>query len=89
LHYHQYRRSAVVPYLDTIARFPCYEELVIAGMAARHGDFIKQNRLGYVKREAGQSMRLASAALLRDASRTIAPALLVAVRRWAEKKRAA
>lgn len=82
LHYHQYRRDPMLPYLAGLAQIPCYEETWIAGMLARYGDFLHLPEIGYVKRESGQSARLQDAQLLRRVYREITPSLLEAQKRW-------
>lgn len=89
LHYHQYRRAPTMRYLSGLANAPCYEETYIAGVLARHGDFLHLPEAGYYKRDSGQSIRLQSAQLLRRIYRDITPALLQAQRRWIETRRAA
>lgn len=89
LHYHQYRRESTLPFLPGFATIPCYEETWIAGMLSGVGDFLHLPEIGYWKRDAGQSMRLQKAALLRRVYREIAPCLMKAKRRWTETKRAA
>lgn len=89
LHYHQYRRAPTEPYLSGLANTPCYEETYIAGMLARHGDFLHLPKVGYYKRDGGQSIRLQNAQLLRCIYRDITPALMQAQQRWTEMKRAA
>lgn len=88
LHYHQYRRSMSMRYMDGFANAPCYEETYIAGMLARHGDFLHLNEVGYFKRDGGQSIRLQDAKLLRRICKEIAPALLEGKRRWDATRRA-
>ncbi len=89
LHYHQYRRDITLPYLSGLANIPCYEETWIAGVLARHGDFLHFPEIGYFKRDGGQSVRLQDAALLRQVYRDISPALIDAQKRWAATRRAA
>lgn len=89
LHYHQYRRAPMLAYLDGLANAPCYEETYIAGVLARHGDFLHLPEVGYYKRDGGQSIRLQSAGLLRRIYRDITPSLLQAQQRWIGTKRAA
>jgi hypothetical protein len=89
LHYHQYRRDPMMQYLAGLATAPCYEETYIAGVLARHGDFMHIPEVGYYKRDGGQSVRLQDAALLRRIYREITPALLEANKRWIGTRRAA
>jgi hypothetical protein len=89
LHYHQYRREPSLRYLDGLANAPCYEETYIAGVLARHGDFLHLPEVGYFKRDGGQSIRLQDAKLLRRIYREITPHLLEAKKRWIAQKRVA
>ncbi len=89
LHYHQYRRDITMPYLSGLARIPCYEEAWIAGVLARHGDFLHLPGIAYFKRDGGQSARLQDAALLRRIYSEISPALLAAHKRWTGTTRGA
>ena len=89
LHYHQYRRAQTLPYLEGLANAPCYEETYIAGVLARHGDFLHLPEVGYWKRDGGQSMRLQKTTLLRRIYRDIVPAMMEANGRWTATKRAA
>ncbi len=87
LHYHQYRRDMSERYMEGLANAPCYEETYIAGMLARHGDFLHLPEVGYYKRDGGQSIRLQDARLLRRICSEIAPALLEGKRRWDATRR--
>lgn len=84
LHLHVMRRSAVELYLEELAAWPTWEEYVLLGLIAAHGDWHHMPCVAYAKRAkpaAESSMRLHSPELWRAAVRRVTPTLMTAHRR--------
>jgi len=77
------RRAAVEPYLEIMARFPTYEEYVLAGLMTERGPWLHLPIIGATKRvlpATQSSMRLANNKLWREAVRTVTRPLMRAHR---------
>jgi hypothetical protein len=78
------RRSAVMPHLAELARWPTHEEYVLCGLMAGPGDWHHLPLMGAVKRMAvdgESSSRLSTPDLWRRAVARVLPALVAAGRR--------
>jgi hypothetical protein len=79
------RRSAVMPYLDELAKWPTWEEYVICGLMSERGYWHHLPLVGAVKRvkpTSESSMRLATKPLWLAALRKVTRPLMQAKARW-------
>lgn len=77
-HFKLMRRSCVMPFLQTIAKFPTYEEYVLCGLITSYGPWLHIPVVGAYKkfkRPEDSSMRLVQSNLWKRAFSTVEPVL--------------